>query len=771
MNMERKTHQQRKGASKLGTIFFLLWVFFVSHATAAEKTILVKQVEFQGTHQSDSVTLLSKIGTRAGSPFSPSQIADDIRLLYSLGYFTQIEARSEKIGEGEEMNVLFVVTEMPILAEVVFEGNKTLDTEKLKGKVTLKTGFFMNEQAVKKNAKAIQQLYEEEGLHQAQVTPVFKTVSPDAAKIVFVKVVFVIQEGTRVYVKRVQFRGNHLLSQHQLEGLIETKAYFALTSWWNHSGRYQEAVLEQDAERIRSYYLNHGYLQVQIDEPTVSLSQDKGWLGIEWIIKEGKPFTLGRIAYEGNKLFTVNDLARETGSRVGAVVSRDQIRQDISNMIDRYGKKGHIFANVIPQVIPNPNTQTADLTFQVNEDEAIRVREIHITGNDKTRDNVIRRSIQIGEQKQFNTDLLRQSYRRLQNLDFFEAIQIVPKKVASDLVDLEVSVKEKQTGTFNIGGGYSSVDNLVGTADVTLSNFLGKGQILKAKVDTGKKRRTYSLSFREPAIFDGPLSASASVYNQTRSFVSSYDEKRVGGNIGLGRSFGNDVNVSGSILIESLDYKITDPVNAPPLLQSGTTHGVELFFSRDTRDFIFDPKTGHKISLSGTYAGTFLGGDNNYYKAVLDTGQFFPLWIGHVLSLHGRMGYAHGIEENDLPQGERFFVGGINTVRGFRYGKAGPFFPTTGEIKGGDKELLFNVEYLVPLGAENRFKAVFFYDRGAGFDNGQSVRWEELRQSAGAGLRFTFPGIGPLRMEWGWNLDRQSGEAKVVSEFSIGTTF
>jgi outer membrane protein insertion porin family len=478
-----------------------------------------------------------------------------------------------------------------------------------------------------------------------------------------------------------------------------------------------------------------------------------------------------------------------TKSKGGEIFNRGQLRQDIMGIVDLYGEQGYLFANVVPQLNPQVEGKTVDITFQVTEEDQFKVREIQIAGNDKTRDKVIRREVRVNEGEIVNTKLLRRSFQRLQNLNFFENIEIVPKQVEPGWVDLNVEVKEKPTGTFSIGGGYSSVDRFIATMEVTQGNLFGRGQLLRAKVETGKRRNTYSLTFREPYLFDSNISGTADLFNQVRSF-DSYKEKRIGGDLILGRQYGEYVSASVSYTLETLNIydlrqvsdfndpnltaTIADPgipelVRDQALLGKTLTSAVGFSVARDTRDFIFDPKEGSRHSLSLEYAGTFLGGDNDYYKVVADSSRFFPLWREHVFSLHGRMGYAQGIGDKQLPVGERFYVGGINTVRGFKFGKAGPI-NSTGQILGGNKELFFNVEYLIPIVVEAKIKWLFFYDWGRAFDDSESIRFKDLRQSAGFGIRWISP-IGPLRLEWGRNLRPEEGEASHTIEFSIGTLF
>ncbi|TAJ97810.1 MAG: outer membrane protein assembly factor BamA [Candidatus Manganitrophaceae bacterium] len=751
----------------LSLLLVVIFICFSSPGFPEDNEIRVKLIDLRGNRKIDTATLLSKITLKEGDLFSPEQIREDVKTLYRMGYFDRVEVETEGLEGG--VAVTFVVHEKPFLVDVIYEGNEHLDKDKLKEKVPIKTDTFLDMEEINSYVDKIKKLYEGEAYYSAEITPVIQLVSEDQAVLTFL-----IKEGEKAYVRRVRMRGNQKFTDKELRKQIETSNYFWLTSWLSESGRYKEETLEADLDRLREFYLNHGYLQVQVAPPKVELSADKQWFDITFSIVEGDQFRIREIHYQGNELFDTEHLIGQTKSKEGEIFNRGQIRLDIMSMVDLYGERGYIFANVVPQLSPHIEDKTVDVTFQVTEDSEVKVREIHITGNDKTRDKVIRREIRVNEQELVNTKQLRRSFQRLNNLNFFENIEIIPEQVEPGWVDLNVKVKEKPTGTFSVGGGYSSVDRLIFMTEVTQGNLFGRGQLLRAKAELGGRRKTYSLTFREPHLFDSDISGTTDLFNSVRSF-SSYQEKRLGGDLVLGRSFGEYVSGTVSYTLETLEiFDVQE--SAPDLIkrqaQKGETLTSALGFSlaRDTRDFIFDPTSGSRNSISFEYAGTFLGGDNDYYKTVFDTSRFFPLWREHVLSVHGRAGYAVGINGNELPAGERFFVGGINTVRGFKFGKAGPI-TSTGEILGGNKELFFNVEYLIPLVPEAKIKWLFFYDIGRAFDDSEGIHFSELRQGIGFGIRWISP-VGPLRLEMGRKLHPQAGENKeFIPEFSIGTLF
>ncbi|MFQ5597346.1 MAG: outer membrane protein assembly factor BamA [Nitrospiria bacterium] len=765
----------------LVSVFLLVLIYFYSAGQAQENEIRIKLIEVKGNLRIDRMTILSRLTLKEGDLFSPERIRSDIQQLYRMGLFENITVESEGLEGG--LALYFLVQERPFLVDVVYEGNDNIDADQFDEETIIKKQSFLNPDAIDRYVLKIKETYEAEAYYNTSVIPVTQRLPNNQAVLTFL-----ITEGDQAYIRNIAFDGNKAFDEKRLKKEMETSSYFWLTSWITESGRYKKEQLAFDRERVKELYMNNGYFDVEIDSPKVALSEDKAWFDIRIPIVEGAVFTFGEVAIEGGTLFNSDEIAGLAKSKSGTTFNRGLIRQDIARMVDYFGERGHIYANVVPNLNPNPADRTVDIGFHITEGTPVQVREIHISGNTKTRDKVIRREIRVNEREKINTKALRRSFQRLHNLNYFETVNIVPNPIESGWVDLDVEVKEKPTGTFSIGGGYSSEDRFVATVDITMGNFLGKGQLLKLKAETGRRRDTYSLTFREPYLMDRNISGTVNLFNQVRDF-GSYEEKRTGGDLIVGKAFGEFTRGSASYTLETLEVfnldTLTDPVTGlsvidpivPRLVKEQSAFGetltssIGLSLSRDTRDFQFDPKEGGRNALSFEYAGTFLGGDNAYYKVVLDSSRFFPLWWNHIFSMHGRFGFAEGIDGKPLPVGERFFVGGINTVRGFKFGKAGPVDPpVVGEILGGNKELYFNFEYLVPIVTEAQLKLLLFYDYGAAFNDGEAIKFSGMRKAAGFGIRWISP-VGPLRLEWGYNLDPRPGEPQNTTEFSIGSLF
>lgn len=760
---------------------------------------VIQSVEVQGNRRIESSTILSKIRSRAGELLSAETVREDIKAIHQMGHFSEVGADTLPAETG--LRLIFKVVERPFLVDFDFLGNQEILSDKLKEQVSIKTPTVLDELHVKEAAASIKRYYEQEGYYNTRVIPVIRKKDEDR-----VTLSFYITEGAQAKIREIRFEGNRAIPKKRLLKAAESSVYSGLYSWMSGGGLYKKDVQEGDVDRIKEEYLNEGYVQVQVGMPVIgftdreevvsvpvplepreldfSYDYRETSVSVSFSIIEGEQFYLRKVEFSGNSVFSADELLALMKLKEGDLFRRNRLRESISAIHDSYGEKGYIYANVIPQFDPKPNERKVDLIIQIREDNQMTVRRVGISGNDKTRDKVIRREIRVEEQEIANMKLLRRSFQRINNLNFFESIELLPERIDADHVDLNVRLKEKPTGSLSIGGGYSSVDGAIALAQITEGNLFGRGQLLRAQAELGRRRTTYSLTFREPYLFDYNVSGTLSGFNQERDF-DTYKERRLGGSAVLGKSFTEYVSGSLSYTREKLnifdvdqDDPDTDDVvekSAPALVieQEGAsvTSSVGTTLAYDTRDFSFDPKEGGRYAVSAEIAGNILGGTNEFFKGVLDARQYFPVFWDTVFSLHGRFGYATGMNGESLPVGERFFVGGINTVRGFKFGRAGPL-SDSGEIQGGNRELIFNAEFLFPLVAEAKIKGVLFADTGRGFDDEERIQIDtlRLRYSAGFGIRWISP-IGPLRLEWGRNLNPRDDESATEVEFTIGTLF
>ena len=502
----------------------------------------------------------------------------------------------------------------------------------------------------------------------------------------------------------------------------------------------------------------------------------KSELVIRINVKEGDQFRVGSLTVKGNTLLSDEELSKEIKLTKGDIFSREMLRQDVNRIMDRYDSIARPFANVIPQFNIDQDKKTVSIQIEIQEGGEVRIGRIDVTGNNKTRDKVVRREMRLEEGDLYSKKALKRSYERINNLNYFETVEIIPdRRQQEPIMDLNVKVKEKLTGTFSIGGGYSSVDKLMGIAEVSQGNLGGRGQLLKFKTQLGSTRQLFMLSFMEPYLFDKEIYGKADLYKQEQDY-DGYKLKTNGLSLGVGKSFGEYVSTSLKFTYDNslvTDITTTAPFALQKQLNSYgdliITNALSWSITRDSRDFFLDPKTGSRNSVFVEYAGGPLGGDPNFIKTIGDSAWYFPMFWDTVVMFRGRFGYVGSLIDKPIPLGERFYVGGPSTLRGFRYGSAGPMDADLNRL-GGNKELIYNIEYTFPIVPAARLKGVLFYDIGKAFDNYETVKFSELRQTWGFGFWWFSP-IGPLRFEWGNIVHKKPDDQASKFEFSIGTLF
>lgn len=760
----------------------LIWVLGPRSGLAQETGQRISVITVQGNKRIEVPAIRTRLTLKEGERVTAERIREQIRALYQMGYFEDVRVETEPRAGG--VAVIFVVTEKPFVTEILFDGNDNLTAEKLTEKLTVRTQSFLDQQQIKDSVERLRQLYEDEGHFSARLVPVIKSLDGERKSLTFF-----VKEGPKARIKTVAFDGAKSIPLKKLRKPLVTREYFWIVSWFDDSGVYKKEELDNDVERIRQIYFDEGYLDIKLGKPAVDLSSDKKWFTVRFSIVEGPQFTFSRIGYKGQTIFSEAELRSGSKLKDGDVIRMAEVRDDIKRATDVYGTKGYAFSDINPLVQPDPESKTAMVTFDVKEGALIRVRNINISGNDKTRDKIIRRELRVNEAELIDTAAMQLSFKRLNNMNYFETVEIIPKQVDPGTVDLDIKVKEKSTGTFSVGGGFSSLDKLGLVADITEGNLFGRGQLIKVRGQLGQRRSMGVVTFREPYLFDEAMSAQIDLYSR-QTFFFNFFEERVGGDIVLGKWFSEYLSGSLSLLRERLTISndlsdqlfldggglavtpVTDlPLGIQQQLGKSTTSAITLGVARDTRDFYVDPKEGARHGLTMEFAGGPLGGTNDFYKVIGDSAWYFPMAWDTVFAPRARLGFAHSYTSgSQLPIGDRFFVGGIQTMRGFEFGRAGPISSIDNlSILGATKQLIFNFDYVFPVVAEFKIKGVLFFDYGKGFEDGEALSLD-LRKSVGVEGRWISP-FGPLRLAYGLNLDRRTGERATVFEFSVGSLF
>jgi len=745
-------------------------------AVAAEEAgVKVKAIEIRGNKRIEVPAIISRLTLRPGDPYIPENVHGQIKILYDAGYFEDVQVETEPGAGG--VALIFLVREKPFIAEIVFDGNQALSDDKLKEKITIKNQTFLDQAQVKESAEKIRLAYQGDGFFNCEVIPVVQTLDEDRKRLTFF-----VKEGDKARIKTVNFDGLHAATKDEMFKSMATREWIPwyglftqrkLPSFVSDAGVLKREEMNNDVERIKEILLNRGYLNVQVGLPTVELSDDRKWFVVTYPVREGEPFTISEIGFRGNVVFEDPELRQGLKIKPGEIFQRQKLRDEITRLKDLYGSKGYAFADVSPNVIPNDADRTAAIILTVKEGGLMQVRQININGNEKTKDNVIRREIRLDEQDVIDTPALKRSFQRLNNLNFFETVEILPQQVGPDKVDLNVKVKEKPTGQFSIGGGFSTLDQLVAIADVTEGNLGGNGWMGRVRGQLGQRRQLGLITFRNPYLNDSLTSMQFDLFS-TQTNYFTYREKKLGGSVTFGRWFSEYVSGTFSPVAEYIKY--TDPdSDAPSLItnQIGeqTTTGFRTSLTRDTRDFHMDPRSGWRTTVSFGVGTPYLGGSNDFFKYTFDVQKYTPLPYDTRLSIRARYGAVEGLntgsKHEPVPLTELYFVGGINTMRGFSFGKAGPV-TSSYTLLGAASQLIFNFDFIFTISEEAKLNGVVFFDYGKGFaDTNISF---PLRSAAGFEGRWVSP-FCPLRAAYGINLDPNEGEREGVFEFTVGSIF
>jgi len=748
---------------RICSFFIILFtILTVSYSFGGEE--IITKIEIEGNRRIESDAISSVIRSRTGDYLSPELVSKDIKNIFKMGYFSNVKA---DYSTGELGPVIkFIVEERPFIASVRFEGAVEVEEKALQDAVTVRPYTIFNREKVQESEKKIEELYAEKGFFLSDVSSRLNVENDETI------LTFDVREGKKVKIRKINLLGNKKIGDKELLKLMGTSegGFF---SWLTSSGKFEEETLQKDVDLLRAFYYNKGFVQIKIDEPKVFMSPDKKWLYVTIRIEEGEQFNVGRIDFAG-------DLAKEPEgvdsikallkTKEGELFSRDDLRMDIMALTDRFGDKGFAFANVSPDTKIDVEKRIVDITFHSDKGAPVHIGKIHISGNTKTRDKVIRREMKVDEGDLYDGSAIRRSRQKIFNLSYFKDVNLSTSPVTGDdKMDINIEIEEGPTGTLSMGAGYSSVDGLVGMLQVSQGNLFGKGQKLSLNAEVGGESSNYSLSYTEPYLFDSKIMAGFDIFNNNRDY-RDYSTSRVGwglrtgwpvseyGRASLSYSY-KDVeikNVSDSLASYYLDYTDT------------TTSSVSASWRRDTRDNYLNPSKGSDNSLDIEYAWDFLGGDNHFYKTVYNSSWYFSAFSDSTIMLHGRIGYAEGLKGQHLHPDEKFYLGGINTLRGFGNRSVGP--EENGYVVGGNKVILFNAEYIFNISKEAGFKGLFFFDAGNAYARDESYDPGDLRKSAGYGFRWYSP-MGPLRLEWGKVLDPKPGETKDRWEFSIGTFF
>jgi outer membrane protein insertion porin family len=740
---------------------------------ALSASSLVQEVSVKGNRRSDTDAILQNIETRKGERLDPATVSSDIKAIYGMGFFEDVQVDTTESPAGRR--VVFVVKEKPAIRNIKFSGNSTITEEKIKEAIDLKPYTIIQEKTLQENVEKIKALYAEKGYSGMDVVASVEPVSEQAAD-----VTFEITEGEKVRIKTIEFLGNEAFSDKELEDLMETSEKKSpwIPSWRTIVALFKgdAAVLkwdalERDLGRISAYYHNQGYVDAKVGHPDVR--RQDAWLFISIPVEEGDRYGVGNVDIEEDLFKDKQALLAKLQTPNQEVFNQEMLRQDILKLTDLYADEGYAYADVTPKITKDPAEKLVNIVLSVNRGPKVTFDRIEIVGNTRTRDKVIRRELRVNELEPFSASGLRKSRQRLGRLGYFEDINMAPTKGGDeDRMNLEVQVKERPTGTFSIGAGYSSVDKLILMGEISQRNLLGRGQILNFRGIIGSTTNRYSMSFTEPYFRDTNVSLGFELYNWEREY-DDYTKESTGGAVNAGYPLTDDLSL---FMSTRMDNTVLSDVSeyASSIIKDSeditSTRAVSVGLNYDTRDDFYFPTTGWQNTVSVEYAGGPLGGDSAYVKLQGVAGYYYPIWkqlIGHA---RGGLGYVTEGSDGKLPVYERFFLGGIDSIRGYKYGRVSPIDPETGDRVGGNYMGYLQLESIFPLVKDMGLNGVCFLDMGNVWDDESKYDVSNLRKSVGLGVRWLSP-MGPLRIEWGYNIDTEPGDDSSNWEFRMGGTF
>lgn len=716
---------------------------------------VAKEVLIKGHSRISPDAIRFRIKTAPGSVLHREAIKKDIEEIFSMGYFEKCDA------SFEEDAVIFTVQEYPIIISIEVEGNKKIKDDEILDAIGLKRFDILNTRLLKTSIDRIITLYREKGFYNVEVS----SSTPETEGGITLK--FTIEENKKLYVKKIKFDGNENMSSRKLRKAMETKNRW-LFGLFMHTGSYLEETLDIDLLRIEQLYGDEGYIKARVGRPQAEIQQDKG-IYITIPIEEGPLFHIGQTDITGDLIQPREELLEMVQIEQGDVMRKNKIQLSIEELRNIYMDKGFAYVQVKPRYTEKEN-HTIDLAFDIRKGEPVYIETIHIRGNDKTRDKVIRRELKFEEGDRFSSSELQQSKDKLSRLGYFTNINIEPVPREKDTMSMLVDVEETTTGAFSFGMAYSSEDGLLGTLELSENNLMGHGLKTKFGVEYGAQKKNYYFDFEEPWLLDYPISLGTRLYSTEKEYTY-YTKKSRGGNIRISyplfEEFRHYIAYSYDDVVGLTEIDpIYEDVLTEEEIEGGITSSITNTLYRNTTNDYYRPTRGSDGSVSLEYAG--LGGDFHFTRSTAKYAHFFPIYKDKLaLMFKFRWGTINPAKGDDIPEYELFTLGGLNSIRGFKYGDIGPR-DNIGNVIGGRRMFISNTELTFPIGNIPGLYGALFFDQGNAYL--KRIDLNNLKRSYGAGFRWVTP-MGPLRIEYGKVIDPEPYEADSRWDFTIGTFF
>ncbi len=733
----------------------------------------IADIQIRGLKVLDPDVILMRLATHKGDTVDPASINEEVKRIWDLGYFSDVTADLESSGKGQIL--VFTVVEKPRISDVVVNGSDAVKKEDILAAMSSKTGSVLNDRLLAEDIQKVTDLYRKEGFYLAQVDYKIEQKANNPSALL----VFNVQEGNKLYIKDIRFEGLESIDVSDLKKQLALQEH-GILSWITGTGVLREEYLERDSAAITAYAMNNGYVDIQVAAPQVDYDEDG--ITITFAVNEGKRYNLGEISFGGDLI--------DTDKRLFEVISSDEqkedngyfnlsiVQNDIKALTDFYSNYGYAFAEVDLKTRKDPEAGTLDVIFVIDKKQKVHIRRVETEGNTRTRDNVIFRELRLGDGDLFDGAKLRRSNERLNRLRFFtQADTTILPTDKEDEVDLKVNLKEDRTGVISAGVGYSTLYQFGVSGSIMERNLFGKGYSLGLSGFVSGKSSSLDLNFINPRIYDTDLGVNNNTYAIWQEW-DDFEKKTVGNTIRFFYPLGEYTSVSLGYRLDrytlynipdyaSRAYKEYEGTNLSSVLSAGIYYD-----STDSREH---PTRGVMARIFTEYGGGGLGGNDNFFKPVAEMQSFHKLFHNpnHIFHWRGRVGAAFENSDKPVPVFDRFFIGGMDSIRGYATEDLAPRDREYHDEIGGDRMGFLNLEYIWTFNEEVGLALVPFFDIGYNIDSKQtSDPFSELKKSVGLELRWRSP-MGDLRFAYGYALDKNVKGQKPGGrfEFSMGQFF
>src|SRR6266550_3050826 len=736
-------------------------------------TIRSMDVQYTGPATISRERILAQMRTKIGQLYSNEVVQEDIKALYKTGYVRNVRIFAQPQGDG--VKVIVAVQTNAVLREIEINGAERVKPKRLRKEIKVRLNQAVNEQALEEARQKIIEVYQGKGYNDVSVQ--FR-VDPIDEKRGTARVVFTVTEGVKGAISQIRFEGNAHASQAALRKQMKTRGR-TFIYFMDKTGRLDEVQLEQDLDKVREYYQNHGFIDVEIKEVRKDRTP-KGPMIITIVIAEGPQYHVRKLTISGYEHSTEPRVRAFLKLKEGSVYSPKQLRDDAKAVADAYGSGGYVDLVITPEGTP-AGPALIDVHYTIEEGTRSFVNRVNIEGNTRTKDKVIRREVLVAPGDVFNTVRVDTTKKRLENLGYFAKVETYPEEIdIPGRKDLTILVQEKRTGSLSFGGGFSTVDKLVGFAELTQGNFdlfnwpsfTGGGQKFRLRLQYGTQRKDFVLALTEPYFLDRRLSLSGQLFYTEANYLSAeYDQRNYGFSTELRKPINSYIYASLGYMLQDIDiFNVASSASDFIQSQKGSSVESKIFGSVvfDSRDNVLLSHRGQRITFSPFIAGGFLGGDTQVYALALEGSQYFHLPKDLILLINGEIAtvsqWGNG---TDVPIYERLFLGGSNNLRGFPFREVGPQ-DENGEPLGGKTMARTTIEWTFPI--IEKARGALFYDMGFVNSDAWSFGFNHMASDIGIGLRLDLP-IGPLRLDYGYPIQRDGYNGGGHFNFNVGYQF